>query len=76
VNRWPAVEDALLAGFPAGKVGFPHEAGFELKTQAGVVLEFKFKRVVVGFGEEFDFFHNPAFGLGKIGATGSGQPER
>jgi hypothetical protein len=67
IDARPIAKDALVAGFPAGKIGFHGKAGGELEAQAGVVLEAQMDTVAVaaGVGEEFDEFYDPSFGLGE-----------
>lgn len=62
----PGAEDALLARFPARKIGGQSEARLNLDAESGVVLKLEFDAVVTGIGGEFNIFENLAFAFGKV----------
>ena len=67
MNARPIANDALVAGFPTGKISLHSKAGGELEAQAGVVLEAQMDTVAVaaGVGEEFNEFYDPSLDLGE-----------
>ena len=54
------MNDALLAGFPGGKISLQGETGLDFDGQGGVVLKLELEMVVTGVGGEFNVFYDLA----------------
>ena len=61
----PIAKDALVAGFPAGKISLHGKASGELEAQAGVVLEAEMDTVAAGVSKEFDILDDATLDFRK-----------
>ena len=66
VDARPIAEDALVAIFPTGKMGFCGKASGEIESQAGVVLESEGQGAGFGAAVELDIFYDLAPGFRKV----------
>ena len=66
MHHWPCANDALVAGFPVGIIGFQGETCLDGEIQGCLVLEVDADVVIVARGGELHIFNQLAASLREV----------